>query len=321
MRKAVILIFLSNALGLCAQQTTNYIQYLFNKGVINPAASGTSPNQKTYYCFGATRQWYDLPNSPKQTFVNFSYTIRAPRSYSYWQNVGATVERDQSGILSNNSYYLNYTIHLALSHNLVASVGVHAGFRKFFLSQGIIDARDPVNATAFSHAYSYPDIIPGFRLANKKFFFDVAARQVSVLKQADYFSSNSIAGGSRLGPSLFMAYGRSVGVSDHWLALPSIAVNWNVLSVTPAFNPTIMFFYDGRFGFGAATRNLTFAAAIFQCRILKNLSLGMSYAYSTNRARIAAPNTYEIMAGITPMGMGDKSKGKRSVAKCPALDF
>jgi type IX secretion system PorP/SprF family membrane protein len=320
LKKTVIYFILLWGLNSFSQQSQDYIQYIFNKAVNNPAASGTSAGQKFNYTFGATRQWYDITGAPKQTFVNTSFTIRSPRSYSYWQNVGITIINDQAGLLTNNSYYANYTIHLVLAHNLVASFGVHAGFRKFFMSQGIIDPKDPVMAKVYTSAYAYPDLIPGFRLSNRKFFFDISARQVSVYKQGDYFGPKAIAGGSFLRPGLFMAYGYVVGISDHLIALPSCAVNWNWLGV-PAFNPTLMFYYDNRFGFGIASRNITFAAAIFQVRMFKNLTMGLSYAYTTNRARLAVPNTYEIMVGIAPMGISDKQRGRHSAAKCPALDF
>jgi hypothetical protein len=149
---------------------------------------------------------------------------------------------------------------------------------------------------------------------------DIAARQVSVGRQADYFSDKNIAGGSTLNPTIFMAYGMVFGISDHWVMLPSVALNWALPSI-PVFNPTAMFYYNNRIGLGVATRNLTFAAAIFQAKIVKNLSVGFSYAYTTNLARHVAPNTYEIMVGVAPMGMSERQRGRHSVAKCPALDF
>lgn len=303
-----------------AQQTTNYVQYIFAKGVINPAASGTNINQKYYYTFGANRQWVAFDNAPKSTFGNFSFTIRPKRSYSYWQNIGATVERDQSGIMANNSFYASYTIHLLLRKNLIASFGVLAGFRKFLLSPGIIDPNDPVMQNASSQAYAYPDLIPGFRLSNKKFFFDIAARQVSALQQQDPFTKKHIGSPSHLNPSLFIAYGQLVPVSERWIMMPSVSAQMSYISL-PVFNPTLMFYYSSRMGIGVSCRNLAFATGIFQVRILENLSIGLSYSYSTNQIGAGGPNSYEIMLGVAPMGISDKSKGRHSVAKCPTLDF
>lgn len=312
-------LFLCWSVLLKAQQTPNYVQSVFNKAGINPAASGTNINQDYYYTFGANRQWIDFNNAPKQTFANFSYTIRPPRSYSYWQNIGAMVERDQSGILANNGIYLNYTIHLLLRKNLVTSFGVYAGFREFLISPGGIDPNDPVVKGETYKTLVYPDMIPGMRLSNKKFFFDIAARQLTVSKQQD-FKGNSIGSPSRLNPTFFLSYGRAFPINDYMIMLPSIAVNIAVIGI-PAISPTLMFYYGNRFGFGASTRNASFISAIFQVRVLQNLSIGLAYSYSTNKVGYAAQNSYEIMIGAAPMGLSQKNKGGRSVAKCPALDF
>jgi type IX secretion system PorP/SprF family membrane protein len=311
------LLFYSFLIG--AQQTTNYVQYIFGKATVNPAASGTNINQKYYYTFGMNRQWIDFDKAPKATFANFSYTIRPPRSYSYWQNVGFLVERDQSGIISNNGLYGSYTIHLLLRKNLITSFGIYAGVRQFFMSQFVIDPNDPIARSDMFKTLVYPDLIPGFRLSNKKFFFDLSARQVSINKQED-FKGRGFGGPTRLNPTVFAAYGRVFSISDYMIMLPSVSVNWALIGV-PSISPTLMFYYGNRFGFGAATRNASFLTAIFQFRILENLSVGTCYSYAINRVGVAGRNSYEIMVGVAPMGMGGKYVGGRSVAKCPALDF
>jgi len=286
---------------------------------MNPAASGLNINQKINYVFGANRQWIGFDNSPKATFANFSYTIRPPRSYSYWQNVGCLVERDQSGIISNNSFYLSYTIHLLLRKNLIASFGVYGGVREFYLSPGIIDSNDPIARNGTFKTIVYPDLIPGIRISNKKFFFDVSARQISVTQQQD-FKGKHLGGPSKLNPTFFVSYGQVFSLNEYMIMLPSVAVNMALVSA-PSINPTLMFYYGNRFGFGASMRNTSFLSGIFQVRVLENLSVGLTYSYSTNKVGAAARNSYEIMIGIAPMGLGGKYVGGRSVAKCPALDF
>lgn len=307
------------SLFLRSQQTTSYVQYIFNKAGINPAAAGTNINQKYYYTFGANRQWISYDRAPKETFVNFSVTLRPPRSYTYWQNVGVMVERDESGYLVNNGIYLNYTIHLLLRKNLIASFGVFAGVREFLLSPSLLDPNDPIARINTYRTLVYPDVIPGIRLSNKKFFFDLTAKQVTIYQQQD-FKGKGIGGPSRLNPSLFISYGRVFSLGDYWLMLPSVAVNMQLFGI-PAINPSLMFYYYNRIGFGAAMRNTDFISGIFQVRVLQNLSVGFAYSNSTSSIAHAARNSYEIMVGVVPMGLGEKFKGGRSVAKCPALDY
>jgi type IX secretion system PorP/SprF family membrane protein len=312
-------LFVLSALISRCQQTPNYVQFIFNKSGINPAASGTNINQKYYFTFGANRQWIDMDNAPKQTFGNFSYTIRPPRSYTYWQNIGGMIERDQSGAMTNAGYYINYTIHLILRKNLVTSFGVYAGVRQFFLSTNMIDPNDPVLQRSNYKTLAYPDIIPGLRLSNKKFFFDIVARQITIFSQQDY-RGNQIGGPSRLNPAIFAAYGKVFPVNDYCTLLPSVALNTAIIGI-PTINTNIMLYYANRFGIGLSSRNASFIGAIFQVRMLQNLCAGFSYSYSVNKISSVAPNSFEVMIGIVPMGLDGKFKGGRSVARCPALDF
>ena len=319
MKKIIIGIFLFSSWILRSQQTLIYTQSVFNRAGMNPAAAGTDINQKYYYVFGVNRQWLAYDRAPKSNFANFSITIRPPRSYHYWQNVGVYVDAAQQGYGSNNGVYANYTIHLLLRKNLIASFGVYAGARKFLIQTGSFDQNDPAVQKSNYYSYAYPDIIPGFRLSNKKFFFDIAARQVSTTQIKD-FQKHQIGSPSKLNTSLFLDYGRIFPLNDDFLLLPSISLNTAVLSV-PAVEANVMIYYASVMGFGLALRNASFVSGIFQARILKNLSVGLSYSYSVNQTHFVAPNSYEIMVGMTPMGMSSKFIGKHSVARCPALEF
>ncbi len=305
-----------------AQQVPIYTQYVFNKAGVNPAASGTDINQTINYIFGIARTLTAFDNAPKQNFVNFSYTIRPPRSYHYWQNVGAYIETDQSGVMANNNIYASYAFHLLLNKNIVISFGVQAGFRKFLIGTSLLDANDPVVKKTNSYTYSYPDIIPGLRLSGKKFFFDICARQLTVIQQKGIFKKNEkqIGGPSYLNPNIYIAYGRFIPVSHDFVLLPSVAINNAILSV-PNVDVNMMLYYNNLFGVGISARNINFIGGIFQLKILKNLSIGMAYSHSINALNSISPNSYELMIGVTPMGLNTKFTGNRAIARCPALEF
>ncbi len=305
-----------------AQQVPIYTQYVFNKAGVNPAASGTDINQTINYIFGITRTMTAFDNAPKQNFVNFSYTIRPPRSYHYWQNVGAYIETDQSGVMANNNVYASYAFHLLLNKNIIMSLGVQAGFRKFLISTSLLDANDPVVKKTNSYTYSYPDIIPGFRLSSKKFFFDLCARQLTVIQQKDIIKKNGkqVGGPSYLNPNIYIAYGRFIPVSHDFVLLPSIAINNAILSA-PNVDVNVMLYYNNLFGVGISARNTNFIGGVFQLKLLKNLSIGMAYSHSINNLSSVSPNSYELMIGVTPMGLNTKFTGNRAIARCPALEF
>jgi hypothetical protein len=117
-----------------------------------------------------------------------------------------------------------------------------------------------------------------------------------------------------------MSTGKVYAITDDWSAVPSVASYWTMTGI-PSLSPTLMFYYGNRFGFGVATRNISFVSGIFQVRVLENLSIGTCYSYTTSRFSTAAANSYEIMVGVAPMGLGGKPVRKHSIAKCPTLEF
>ena len=207
-----------------AQQTIMFTQYTFNKAGMNPAASGTDIEKEIYYCVGLNRQWVGIENAPNQSFLNVSYTIRPPRSYKRWQNAGIYFDNDNSGLIESNGIYGSYTLHYLIRKKIVASFGVYAGVRRFTMSLSGFDANDPAVIKNRSSIFLYPDIIPGVRLSDKKYFVGLSLRQITIYKLQD-FKGRKIGGPSRLKPSVYFEYGRLVTLSDNLLMMPSFALN------------------------------------------------------------------------------------------------
>jgi type IX secretion system PorP/SprF family membrane protein len=319
MKKVVLYTCLCTALICRAQQTMIYTQYLFNKAGANPAASGIEINQKYNYTAGINRQWVGFDNAPKQNFVNVSLTLRPPRAYRLWQNVGVYADSEENGLTSNNGIYGSYTLHLLVKRKWVFSAGAFVGLRSFFVTSGVLDKMDPINGTASLRAYMYPDIIPGIRLSKKRFFLDLSARNLSITRMKD-FNGNRIGGPSKLKPTLFAGVGRKIPLGESFLFIPAVAVNMSMIHI-PAVDLNMMFYYNNLMGAGVALRNASFMSIIYQVRLFENLTVGLAYSYSINAMRYAAPNSFEVMLGATPSGLMDKLGGRHSVARCPTLDF
>jgi type IX secretion system PorP/SprF family membrane protein len=297
-----------------------YTQYTFNKAGMNPAASGTDIDKEYNYVFGTNRQWVDYDNAPKQLFFNLSYTIRPPRSYKSWQNVGVYIDSDNSGLIGSTGIYANYTFHLLIRKKIVASFGVYAGVRKYSRALSGFDDNDPAVSKAKSTLILYPDIIPGFRLSDKKYFFGVSARQITINKLQDFKGHKIGNPPSKLYPTLYLEFGRMITLTDNLLMMPSMAVNTPIISL-PIVDASVMFYYANRIGLGGGIRNTSFVSGMFQIRFLENLTAGFAYSYPINLTRYVAQNSYEIMIGVVPMGMNTKLTGRHSIAKCPVLSY
>jgi type IX secretion system PorP/SprF family membrane protein len=296
-----------------------FTQYTFNKAGMNPAASGTDIEKEIYYSFGANRQWTSIDGGPKQNFFNLSYTIRPPRSYKRWQNVGVYYDSDESGLLGSIGIYGNYTVHYLIRKRMVASFGVYGGIRKYTRSLGGFDPSDPAVNKTKSSLLIYPDIIPGARLSDKKYYVGLSVRQLSIYKLQD-FKGRKIGSPSKLKPSIYFEYGRFVTLTDNILMMPSVAVNTPLLGL-PLVDADVMFYIVNRVGLGAGIRNTSFVSGIFQIRFLENLTAGFAYSYPVNNMRYAASTSFEVMVGVVPMGMSNRISGRHSIAKCPVLSY
>ncbi len=304
---------------LSAQQTTQYTQFTFNRYGYNPAAAGTSFKSPFEIIIGTKRQWLDIDNAPKTNFFGANYTFIPKRSYRKWHNIGAYIDQDQSGVFANNSFLVSYTFHLLISKRLVAAFGVFAGARRFFISTNSLNPSDPAVAKSASNLVAYPDVIPGFRLYNKKFFFDISLRQLTTPKQSN--SEKQIGLNSKIIPHIYTSVGMRFFFDNNFSLVPSLNMH-STFNYIPAFQGNLMLNYGTRFGIGASVTGKNFVGGIFQIRFLKNAVVGIAYEYSINRMRVAAPNTIEFMMGIVPIFDTRDRFGKSSnVAKCPILEF
>ncbi|HOZ88148.1 MAG TPA: type IX secretion system membrane protein PorP/SprF, partial [Bacteroidia bacterium] len=200
-----------------------------------------------------------------------------------------------------------------------ASFSFNAGLRTYFIDASLLDKSDPVIQKTDFRTLVYPDIIPGFRFTTKKFYLDVAARQLTTPALQD-FRGHKIGSPSKLNPTLFFSAGRLVSLNERWLLLPSLTLTLPFVHF-PNVELNTMLYYDTRMGFGVALRNLNFVTAIYQLKVIKNVTVGLAYSVSVNSMFYAAPNSFELMIGVPPYGMNTRPQGKISVSRCPTLDY
>jgi type IX secretion system PorP/SprF family membrane protein len=319
MRTIVVTSFLLFAVLLEAQQTMAFTQFAFNKAGMNPAASGTMMDQKYFFCAGLRRQWSTFDNSPKQNFVNFSYTRRPMRSYRYWQNYSFYADNDEAGLLGNSGVYLGYSMHWLLRKKHLLSFGLYGGLRIFQRNTGGFDMSDPAVMNSPNTILLYPDFIPGVRFTDHRTFVGASIRQVTINKQRDR-KGRSIGTSSTLQPTVYLDWGRKIPITDRLLAMPAAAVYLPVVGL-PVIEANLMYFYATRIGMGLGLRNASFASAILQIRFLENFSAGFSYSYPLNATRFTGGHTFEFMVGIVPYGMESPMNAGHSVARCPNLSY
>jgi type IX secretion system PorP/SprF family membrane protein len=301
-----------------AQQTNQYSQFILNRYAYNPAAAGSSfKGGPIDVLIGTRRQWLDIDNAPRDNFVYFNYTFIPKRSYRKWHNVGAFVDQTSAGVFVNNSFYISYTFHLILTKKVTAAVGFFAGAKRFQLSVNSLDINDPAVQKSSYQLWTYPDLIPGIRLYSKKTFVDISMRQLTTTSQSG--QNKQIGNKSKLVPHLYFTAGRKFWLENDLLLTAAVNVR-STLSVLPSIEGSVMLSRPN-IAVGISARDNNFLCGILQFRFLKNALVGIAYDYSISRMHLSAPNTIEVMLGITPIEARDRFTKSSNVAKCPALDF
>lgn len=319
MKRTVLLILILSACSqLHAQQTSRYTQYTFNNIGLNPAYAGTYLN-KTEVVIGRRNQWYGFDGAPVTTFAGATYGYRPNRAYKVWHGFSTYVEESKTAQFSNKSAYLGYACHFRLFTGVKMSFGLMAGLKSYGLSSGIASTTDPAFNQSKSVVYTYPDIIPGFRMYSSKMFFDVSVRQLYPHKISS--GKNQLGTPSKLDPTYYMTLGRKFVTGYHGtVVVPSVHVQ-SVWKALPQVDLNCMVYYYKRIGVGLNYRVNNAVSGILQVSILPNLVAGFSYDYTTTRLRNASSNTYEFMIGLSPVMMSEDKGGRKSVAQCPTFEF
>lgn len=316
MKQLITYLFIFFCLNqLFAQQFPQYTQFIFNKIGYNPAASGTSINAPYELILGARTQWFGFANSPKSAFVSFNYNFIPKRSISKWHNAGIYIDQDQAGNFVHNDIWLSYTFHLLLAKKTIMSFGIFAGIKQFRLTKNNLDRNDPAVSNSNTSVIAYPDLVPGIRITNKKFFMDVCFQQVSVYKRSGI--GGDIGSPSKLLPHYNFSAGRKIKINDYDKLMVAVNLRSSIVSL-PTAEITVINYYNKRFAIGASIRSRNFVCGIVQFRMLKNLNVGLAYDLSTNKVFRTSPNTGEIMVSFSPLFGGElpEKAVKLNVSDC-----
>ena len=100
----------------------------------------------------------------------------------------------------------------SLQKKTIMSFGLFAGMKQYKLTKANLDRNDPAVANSNSSVWAYPDLVPGIRLTNKKFFMDICFQQVSIFKQKGI--GGQIGSPSKLLPHYSFSAGRKIKIND-----------------------------------------------------------------------------------------------------------
>jgi type IX secretion system PorP/SprF family membrane protein len=172
-------IFVISALFLLANIAKSQDQYVFtnfmmNDYYYNPAVAGSKDVH--YANIGFRKQWAGFNEAPSTLYANFYGSVGNKMKHGY----GASIVSDQSGLMQNTGFYLNYAYHIRLNDNWKLGLGIKPGYMQYnvkLYDAQLADIGDEV-LTGNVLTTSAFDLNSGIHLYSKKFFFMASMRNI-----------------------------------------------------------------------------------------------------------------------------------------------
>ena len=166
-----LIIILSSACSLYAQQDAQQSQYMFNGIYINPAYAGYKEtlNLHAYY----RDQWTGIAGAPK----SFAVAIDASANDG---NVGLALQiaNDKLGAQSTQSIYGNYAYRIRINDNEASrlALGFGVGVSQTAINFGLLDPNDPEPTLPVGIQSTFvPDARVGAYFSNDKYYLGLSA--------------------------------------------------------------------------------------------------------------------------------------------------
>ncbi len=328
MKKAfLILLILVAELGAFAQQKPYYTQYILNNYIINPGFAGIE--NYTDAKFSYRNQWTDLEGAPVTTYFTIHKPIgktdgrsTATSMQSLSANpyqlagdpydapaphhgIGLSFISDKTGYINRTSVGVTYAYHTPVTHQMLLSAGITAGFTNVNLDRskivwGSLDPNDPaIGYNSGDLQKVMPELGVGLVLYDSSFFFgasvlNIVPGKVRFVKNTTY--------GDFYKPHLFFQTGYKFYLTPSLSLVPSISVQ--IINPLPVFvHVNTKLSYENLVWIGAGYRlkdELSGMAAMAGFTLGRTLNISYSYNSTVNsRLKTYVGNTHEIVLGLT----------------------
>jgi type IX secretion system PorP/SprF family membrane protein len=264
-------------LSVRAQHNSDFMQYMFNGLLINPAYAGSTDalNITSLY----RNQWAGLPGAPVTAVLSAHAPLKNKKV-----NLGGLLMNDRFGVYSHSQAIAMYAYRVKVSNGQLA-LGLQGGVDSYFSDW------TKINTSAVGD--------PNFQ--------NIQTRSTGPQAGAGiYFNSNNVYLGASA-PNLIdhnMAFrkdqlmivhaGGLVNLSGSILVKP--AVIYKYIRNSPAsINISTTFYYKEHFGLGVGYTHQTALLAFLDIRLNDQLNIGYGYTYATTILRNYSTGSHELM--------------------------
>jgi len=269
-----------------AQQEPMYTHYMFNSMSVNPAYAGT--RNALNMSMQSRLQWIGMEGAPNTHNLSFHTPINNKRV-----GLGFSITDDEIGPLRNTYLNLNYAYRVKLNEEWTLSMGIKGGLNSFYLGLGEVSLNE-MNDEAFlnnTQKRLVPNVGMGLYAYNDQMYAGIAAPKL-IETRLDNEDMENV--GNELKRHYYLIAGYVMDVNSDLKFKPSV-LSKLVMGAPASVDVSAMFLFREQIWFGTSYRIGDALSFLFDVKVNKQLTAGLSYDVTLNQMGGYSGGTWELL--------------------------
>ena len=291
MKYLYIVLIITYASYIHAQQDPNYTQYMYNMNVMNPAYAGSKENMAGSFMY--RQQWVGLEGAPKTA----TFSLHSPIG----KNVGLGISAisDKIGPVEENNVYadFSYTLNLGGSNRLALGLKAGATFHKIGLFSDIGNGyiQQPGDLAFSENTNSAKlNIGTGLFYYTEKYYLAFSIPNMLNSKHLDVTQNGQLYQFGSDVQHYFITGGYVFNLSDNTKFKPSFMMK-SAFNVPTSMDLSTNFLFYNKFEAGASYRLNDSFGAMVNFAISPTIRIGYAYDYIISDLKVTTVASHEIM--------------------------
>jgi type IX secretion system PorP/SprF family membrane protein len=263
--------------GTRAQHNSDFMQYMFNGLLINPAYAGSSDALNITALY--RNQWLGLPGAPVTAVLSAHAPMKNKRV-----NVGGILFHDRFGVYDHSQASVVYAYRIKLASGQLA-FGLQGGIDTYFndwtkINTGTIG--DPNFQNTQSRKIG-PQAGAGLYFRSSHFYLGASAPNL-INYNMDFYKQQLT----------MLNAGGLLNLNESIILKPALLFKY--ISNSPlSANISTTFYYKNYLGIGIGYTHQTAAMVFADIRVNEQLNFGYGYTYALNQLKSYSSGSHELM--------------------------
>ena len=296
MKKITILILIiSTAIVVNAQQLPQFTQYMINDYVFNPAIAGIENNYQMKT--NIRNQWIGVVDAPRTTVLSIYGKHRESNV-----GLGGVVFNDQVGPTSRTGLSLSYAYHFSLTDKMKMSLALAGGFTQIKIDPNHLHFKEfEPQAQGGILSSLVPDATFAFYLYTKDWYIGASVPQLLNSNlgffEDDYLETYNLNPDGSLERHYFAMTGYKWKVNYDYVIEPSVLLK-SVAPADPVVDIGVKVIYQNKLWLGTAYRTNGDIGVLLGYSIGNRYLIGYSYDMISSGLGDYTSGSHEFVLGI-----------------------